>query len=263
MKVFKIDWFVSGGTTYKLQDFQVLVIKKLGTNGSSEIKINIDGNYCGSIINKIAPYTKDTTNILPLLDLKDLYLVVPPSREYLFSGTGTIRIQGELLELAPGETMPADLIARYKEQNNKYITYVSASKDFGTDTSWGAGSEVTLYDKKLETHEKMIFNNVIRIDQEQIGTNPQKVAVKLYLDDEPWHNRFANSGEKGIDLKSFLIESGKLEYFSLEKNPIEVAPDHKIAFKVENISGSDITPASGTAIKLYFYAVITYIKYVG
>jgi len=263
MKTYSIDWYLTAGKTYKLQDYQVLVIKKMGTNSASEVKINIDGKYCGSIISKVAPLNKDTTNILPLIDLKDLFLVVPKSREYVFEGSGTVRVVGELIELDPGETTPADLIARYKEQSNKYVTFVSSSIDLGTDVTWSAGSEVKLYEKKLESHERMIFNNVIRIDQEQIGTDPGKVAVKLYLDDEPWHNRFSDSGEKGIDLKAFLIESGKLEYFTLEKNPIVVEPDHKIKFAVENISGSDITPASGTSIKFDFYAVITYVKYVG
>ncbi|RLC34284.1 MAG: hypothetical protein DRZ76_02965 [Candidatus Nealsonbacteria bacterium] len=263
MKTYKIDWYLTAGKTYKLQDFQVLVIRKLGTNASSEVKINIDGKYCGSIISKLAPLNKDTTNILPPLDLKDLYLVVPPSREYIFEGPGTVRILGELIELDPGETMPADLIARYNEQTNKYVTYVYSSVDLGTDTTWAAGSEITLFEKKLESHEKMIFNNVIRIDQEQIGTDPGKVAIKLYRDDNPWHNRYADSGEKGIDLKAFLIESGKLEYFTLEKEPLVLEPDHKLKFTAENISGSDITPASGTSIKFYFYAVITYINYIG
>ena len=262
MKVYNIDWFLTAGTTYKLQDFQVLVIKKIGTNSSSEVKIYVDGKYCGSIINKIAPLTQNTSEVLPLLDLKDLFLVVPNSREYIFQGSGTVRVQGQLIELAPGETMPADLIARYKEQSNKYVTYVTSSIDLGTDVAWGAGSELLLYEKKLESHEKMLFNNVIRIDQEQVGTDPGKVAVKFYIDDEPFHNRYGTSGEEGIDLKAFLIESGKLQYFTLEKAPIEIAPDHKFTVKVKNISGADITPASGTSIKLFFYAVIVYTKFI-
>lgn len=262
MKTYKIDWFLSAGTEYKLQSFQVLVIRKVGTDSANGVRIKVAGTECGAFISKLSPLTKTTTEPLPLLDLGEHFLVVPPSREYIFEGSGTVRIQGELIELGPGETVPADLVARFNEQKNKYVTYVTSSVDLGTDVAWGAGSEIELFKKKLETHEKMVFNGVVRIDQKNVGTSPKTVAIKLYMDGEPLHNRYADSGEEGIDLKAFLIESGKLEYYTLEKNPIVVEPDHEIKITAKNISGANITPPSGSSIQLSFYAVILYTQFI-
>lgn len=263
MKTLKIDWYLSAGTEYDLEYDQVLVIRKIGTDSTSQVKIMIDGKYAGSIISYVAPIQKDTTNILPLLDLKDLFLVVPQGLKYKFDGSGTVRIQGELLKLDPGETIPADLIARYKDQFYKYYEYKTATKDLGTDVAWGAGSEIEILSLTPETNEKWIFNNVVRIEQSNIGTDAQKVAIRFYKNDIPLFNRESGAGEEGIDMKAFLIESGKLEFFTLADWPIEVPGDNKLTVKAKNISGSAISPPSGDSISLTIYMVGIYEKKVG
>ena len=96
-----------------------------------------------------------------------------------------------------------------------------------------------------------------------MGTDAQKVAIRFYKHDIPLFNRESGAGEEGIDMKVFLIESGKLEYFSLADWPIEIPGDNKLSVKAKNISGSNITPPAGESISLTIYMVGIYEKKVG
>lgn len=263
METYPIDWFLTAGTEYTPKSWQVLVIKKLGTDASSKVDIYIDKKYCGSIIDKVAPLYQDTTNILPLLDLGELFLVVPGDKSLKFEGSGTVRVVGELITLSPGETIPADLLARFREQSNRFVTYETGSVSLGTDVAWGAGSVITIYEKQLRKSEKFIFDGLVRVDQANVGTSPGLVAIQFYLDDEPKFNTEDKTGPEGIDMKAFLIDSGRLEYFTLAKWPIELLGDHKLTIKAKNISGGAITPPSGSSISLTVYLVGKYTKFVG
>jgi len=115
MKKFALDLTLIQGKTYETGKREGLVIHKEGTDASdpaSPAHLRIDNKELGDIFQDIAPLHKTNTRFVDLLDLGDLYYVVPPETEVIVEGPSgaKIRIKGDLLKLDVGEKMPPDLI---------------------------------------------------------------------------------------------------------------------------------------------------------
>lgn len=259
MKIMPLDMIVSAGTEYTVDKPYALVIRKIGTDSAEDITVVIDGKTCGTYNSTVAPLRKTTTGDLGPLDLKNLFYVVPPEYKYKFDGSGNVRVIGELLILEPGESVPADLLARYREQHVHYLTKDSGTYDFGAATAWAAGSEVTVYTRTLETREKIVFNNIVIGSQSGITYSTGNIGILILKDDVPLYVRDSGTGQIGIDFDAFVLASDRTEHFSFEKMPIEIPGDHKITFKAKNVSGGDLTLSSAT-ITLTF--IIEYFKFV-
>jgi len=257
VQIFKIDWILAAGTTYKTENDQVLVFRKVGTDSTSDVTIKVDGSKCGAVNSYIAPLRLTTSGSLGPFDLGDKFIVVPNGHEYLFDGSGNIRVVGELIKLGPGETVPADIIARYNDQFWSYYLPVSDSYSFGSATSWADGSEVEVYSLTPTTIEKYIFKHFLRMAQSGITYSTGDISVLFLMDDIPLYNQHSGAGEVGLDFDSFVVASDRLELFNVKDKPIEVLGDHTFKIKAKNVSGGALSISSAS---ITFYAMALYEK---
>lgn len=261
----KLDKIFEVGTTYKTHERVCYLIKKLGTNDTSAIKLVIDNKHTGSLIQNVAPAYKTNSTIVGPLSLEEMYYVIPPETDFYVSGTSGkyMRAIGTILLLAPGESVPGDLMARFNAQFDKYRTYVSGSYAFGTDEAWSNGTEITLLSLTPKTIETYLFNNLVFIEYSNMSPSPGDIMVNFYIDDNPLENLYKDPVKPGIDLLSIPAYNGASaneDPFTLRDYPIELKGDHTLKVTAKNVSGADITPPTGTAISLTIYLVCDFIR---
>jgi len=262
MKKFFLDKILDVGTAYKTHERVVYVIKKIGTNDTAANKLVIDNKYMGPIIQNTSPLRKTSSTIVGPLDLEGLYYVIPGDTDFKVEGTSgkIMRVIGTILMLDPGETIPSDLLARFKAQPNHYKTYLTGEYDFGAATSWADGTEVTLYTLTPKTIEKYIFNDLIFIEYTGFTVNPGDVVIQFYLNNNPIEYLYDSTVDPGIDILSFPKYDGASAQdvpFKAREFPIEVPGDNTLKITAKNVSGSAISLSSA---KITLYAIAEFLR---
>ncbi|RLC85617.1 MAG: hypothetical protein DRJ03_11105 [Chloroflexi bacterium] len=268
MKKYQLDKLFKMNTEYRTRARTCMVIKKLCTNDTAEVTTYIDDKEVTHLIDKVAPLHTINTNLNKPLDLKDLYLVIPPDTKFKWSGTSgkLVRGIGDLIRLDVGEAMPSDLIARFKAQHNHFMTTKIGSTK-GTGTSWAADSEIELMEIAPTTPEKYILRHIIGVEEVQAGVDAETegdVAILFYLDGAPLDIETSTEGVLGISRYAMPMppaETTENNPFTLEANPIEVAGDHTLKVKARNVSGGALFATTEAQYKLY--VVVDYYKFVG
>lgn len=267
MKKYPLDKLFDTNTEYRTRTRSCYVIKKIATNDTAEVTVYIDDKELTHIIDKVAPLHTINTNLNKPLDLKNLYLVVPPDTKFKFSGTANklVKCIGDLIRLDVGEALPADLISRFRAQHNHYLTTIIGDT-VGTGTSWAANGEITLDSFEPSSAEKYILNHIIGVNEVQAGVDAEAegdVAVLFYYDGAPLDIEESGEGYLGISRYSMPMppaETTENLPFSLENSPIEVAPDHTLDVKARNVSGAALFATTEAQYKLY--TVCEYYKFV-
>jgi len=268
VKYFKLDKIFTQGTTYEMPNDRFYVIKRIGTDASSDTKLVIDGTHTGAIINDIAPLHKTSSNQLGPLDLKNLFYVVPPNKTFYVDGPSGAKMRciGLIGVLAPGEAMPTNFAARFAEQGKHYWTYKKATATLvAAGGSWAADAEADVLTLTPKTIEKYIFNHVVmaKVENAASAISEGEVAVRFYLEGTPLDILTTGPGHKGIDILSMPYPpSGTTERipFTLEDLPIEVLGDHTFEIKVLNISGSAISASDTADMTATIAAIVEYLK---
>jgi len=260
-KIFKIE------TTYEAEHNKGFVFATLGTDSTTTAQAIIDAKFLGTFITGIAPKHKVETNLFGPLCLRDAPYVVPPEFSFKFTGESgkTIRCVGKLIILEAGDVFPPELMARFKVQHNKFYEYYTGFKELGTDEVWKTDVELTLFEKKMESHERLTLNHVIGGVGTNIGTPAEgDICYRVYLDDIPLDLLKKEMGQIGFDYYSWPYPpKSTTEFipFSFEKMPIVVGPDHTIKLTSINL-GADITPPTGTKVKMEVHFIGFYEKFV-
>jgi len=265
VEYFKLDKIIKQGVTYQAPSDEFLVIRKVGTDTSSDVYLKIDGVDTGPFIDEIAPLHKTDSNLLGPLDLKQLYYVVPPNKKFWIEGPSgaRVRIIGQIGKLAVGETMPAEFAGRFKEQGKKYITYVTGSYSLGTDAVWPADSEYEVFSLTPKTTELYKLNGYVGVTVSGGDFAEGDFAIRFYLEGKPLDNLTKDIAPLGIDVLSMPrppADTTEMEPFTLADRPIEVKGDQTLTVKAVNVSGSDKTPTSGSAWTINFIAMVEYEK---
>jgi len=267
VRMFKLDKVIAEGVTYETGADEFLVIKKIGTDSTAGARLVIDGYNLGQINATLAPMHKTSTNAYGLLDLGDLYYVVPPNKKYWLSGGGTdkMRIVGFIGRLGRGETMPPQYEARFRQQIAEYLTFVEGSLSLGTDVAFTAGSEQEVYTLIPNSKEQYIFDNVLycAVSGRAAGIDWGTFALRFYKQGEPLDVLVSSEAPLGIDLKAIPSPPTTTDYeeaFTLADYPIAVAGDESFSVKVVNISGADKAPDNGSAWSFDFKAIVRYKK---
>jgi len=266
MKIYALDKVFKVGTTYEAEHNKGFVIKKIGTNSTTDAIPRIDFKDLGVIIEDVTPKHKVETNLFGLLDLRDEYYVIPPEFSFTFTGESgkTFRCVGKLIILEHAEVFPADLMARFGAQHNVFRRYYKGEKALATDEVWKTDREETLFSLKLESHERLTLDAIVGAKIENVTPAEGDFGIRFYLDDIPLDILKKEMGQIGIDLYSMPLppkSTTNMIPFSLEQFPIVVQPDHQIKITAINI-GADLTPATGTAIKVTLMFIGKYEKFV-
>jgi len=263
VEYYKLDKIFVQGTTYEMPRDRFYIIKKIGTDQATATKLVIDGVETGEISNLVAPLYSTSTKLLPPLDLGKLYYVVPPDKKFYISGASgaKMRCVGLIGVLAPGESMPADYAARFKEQGSHYLVWKQGSKLYSSDYTWSDGEEIEVYSLTPKTIEKYILNNIIQVETGVSGLSAGQAALRIYLEGKVLDILTTDPGKKGID--AFFIPrppkyDGVRVPFTFKDWPITVDGDHTLQLKLINISGGNLTVAAAT--DQYIDLVLEYIK---
>ena len=87
-------------------------------------------------------------------------------------------------------------------------------------------------------------------------------AVRFYKNGSPLDVLTDKPGHKGVDILSMPRPPAydtEMEPFTLKDRPIDVPGDIPFAIAVMNVSGSDLSPASGSAWSVKVTAIVEYI----
>jgi len=252
-KVFALDSILTQGKDYQTPERVGLVINSIGTNATTECNLVIDDKPTGAIREVVAPLYRRDTNTLPLLNLGALQYVIPPETGFKVEGPSgaKFRIKGTVQKLAPGEAMPAGLMARFAAQSNHYLQYFGATYSHGTDVKFVANAEVQIYSLTPKTIEKYVFGNIVEFSITNYTLAQEEIGIRFLLDDSPFDVIFEKTKSGPVDglaMPRPPADTTTMEPFSLEVSPIEVLGDHTISIKARNIKGADISPAAGTSL---------------
>jgi len=267
VKYFPLDLIVVQGETYYTGKREFLIIKKIGTNAASDTHLKIDNKPLGNIIDLVAPLHVTSSNKLGPASLGNYYYVVPPETKFEVEGEAgaMMRLIGSIGKLEPGEAVPADVLSRFANQHNAYITHIIASYSLGTDVALAADQEVEVLSLTPKTIEKYVLAGVIEASVENYSPKEGELAVRFYIDNSPLDALTSEPGRirGGIDILSMPrppADATEEIPFSLAENPIELPGDHTLSIRVRNVSGGSISPASGTSLTFYIDALAIYIR---
>ena len=267
MKRHKLDKLFDTDTEYRTEARTVYVIKKLGTNSSTEVTTKIDKKEVTHTIDVGGPLHTINSNLNKPMDLADLFLVVPPDTTLYFDSESTalVRALGDLYRLDVGEAMPSDLASRFKAQHNHYRTLIVGTATTVTNALADEGED-EVYEFAPSTPEKYLLRSLEMVEETVAGAPAETegdIAVLHYLDDVPLDIESDTEGYLGVGRYSMPgppAETTENIPFDRSNNPIEIAGDHKLSVRVRNVSGGALFGT--TAAQYTYYAVADYTKFI-
>ena len=258
--VYKLQKILKTNTTYEMEKDRYYVIKRIGTDAAAKVTAKVDGIPVLDVFSTIAPIAKTSSNVLGPLDLGEYFIVVPPERKLLFesSASANVYIEGDLVVLSPGESIPGEHLARYNAYANRKITYVDTSVTVGA--SWAAGQEVKVADITPPTIEDWVFDGFAGVSVANLSAAQAygQVNVKFYFDGKPLDLLVATAGPHGIEsLKMPLppTDSAEKEGFTFKDKAIYVVGGHTLTVTAINVSGAALSAATGQNITVRFVAI--------
>jgi len=266
VKRFPLDIILEEGDVYETGKREALVIRKVGTNAATEtspMKLRIDDKPLGEITQTLSPISKINTLFMDLLDLGDLFYVVPEETEVIIEGPSGLEMRcvGELLKLAIGETLPTNLMARFREQPNHYLTFLYGYVDWSAGKTFAADEEVEVISHTPKTIERVAVYGPLQARLNGWTRAMHEVALRFYLENVPYDFILERTKVGGIDLFNTPYppaETTEHNGFVLPKGFIEVPGDHTLSIRQRNISGGDITIAAAAGNGPYVCCTIEY-----
>ncbi|MEM2567336.1 MAG: hypothetical protein QXH20_02550 [Candidatus Bathyarchaeia archaeon] len=253
---YKLKKTLLAGTRYTAEPDKLFVVKKVGTNSTTAFaSLDVAGVKCLEIVQELARLNPTQFIWYDLYELGDYYIVVPPSKEFGFAGDSGSKmlIEGDVVELAPGEPIPAVLSTRFAEQGKKYIKVQRGTYNHGTGVAWAADYEATVLSLTCGAGERHIFDSKLYFDL----ANQSAVhaagdwALRLYYQDKPLDILKADMGKYGIDVWDIFWNDGTNYYrypWDMSEMPIQLEPGRTLKVNLRNVSGASKSPATGTAL---------------
>ena len=260
-RVYKLDKLFAMNTDYTMEADKALIIRKISTNDTANVTPKISGVSLGKIIKAIAPLPRTYDFDLPMLDLGDLFYVVPANKNLRFDGTAGsfVRCVGEILEFLPGETLPGNYVDRFNAQGKRFVTFVYGA---AAPQSWPNGAFVSVLELVPKTTESYLFKHYVgfNVAGTLTAVAPNNYRVRFSLDGKPLDNLLTTMSHLGIDGMSMFhppTYNKNVEPFSLEGFPILVEGDHVFKVEVQNNTGADQTITSANYPFIYMVCEYT------
>jgi len=265
MKTYYIDKVLDVGTTYEMPSNLAWKILAIGTNSSTPVTVSIGGRETLYLDSDVAPIHENDSNMLGPRNLDRFWIAIPPNEEFKFTGSSgaKVRIIGEAIRLEGNEPAPSDIMQQFDLQTRQYLRLVSNTVSLGTDTAWSDGEEQTLLSLKAGAYERYVFDDFLGIKIENVTVSEGQVYVYFALDDIEHEYYVPTNAPVGIDVKFMpLPPTSDVDYrpFSMKVIPYTVEKEHTFKILAKNVSGSDLTPASGTSITITTKAVAKYYR---
>jgi len=248
-----LDKIIVQGTVYKTPKRYCLLVKKIGTNSTGAGRLKIDKKPVGDVKELVAPLHVTETNKLGPMDLGPLYYSVPPETELEWDGDAgsKCRLIGYVLIMEAGEAIPAEVLARVKEQFYHYFTFLEGTLSLATDEKWSACDEKVILSYTPKTIEKVVCKGVVMAKIVNVTVAEGDFFLRFYKDNIPLEFLTLDPGYMGVDSKSCPsppADATEEVPFSLEEIPIEVLGD--VTYEVRGHATKELTPTAGTAISV-------------
>jgi len=265
VKAYYIDKILDVGTTYEMPSNLAWYIHAIGTDSSTPITVSIGGRETLYLDSDVAPIHENDNNMLGPRDLGEFWIAIPPNEEFKFSGSSgaKVRVIGKAVRLEYGEPAPSDIKQRFEQQTNAYLRLVSNTVSLGTDVAWSAGDTQTLLTLQAGAYEKYILDDFLGIKIENVTVSEGDVYVYFALDDVEHEYYVPTNSDVGIDVTTMpLPPTSSVEYkpFSMSVIPYTVEKEHTFKILAKNVSGSDLTPATGTSITITTKLIAKYYR---
>lgn len=248
-KIFNVD------TQYRAETDKALVIHKVGTNSTTQVTLTIDGSPVLELIDTLANKEVLAANLLGPVSLGAQYLVVPQTKTFSFTGEAAseLRLIGQLIHLAPGESLSGDLMARFAAAPGHQLNYLEATYDHGADITWSAGHEETILEFTGLVAEEYLFNRFfgVTILTGAAVTAQNAFAIRTYIDDFPLDNIDSSMAPLGMEAYSMPLppkDTFNSIPYSLVDSPHLILEGVTLRMTAINVSGADIVPAGGEHI---------------
>jgi len=253
MKTYSLDKTLPTGASYRAEKDKAYIIRKVGTSSTTKATLKVAGGLVLEIIDTLAPLTPKSTNRLDLLDLEDLYIVVPPDKVLETAGESGkfIRIKGQIVELGPGETLPADIIARFNAQTKKYISYQTATWTSAAAAAIPKGNVHTMIDFTCPAGERHVFRKRYMgysyCSAYPAGVYLEELGTRLYVQGAPLDILDDSMGFRGISSIAAPHPPNDtlgVHEFTLKDFPITLEPGRKLTIEAWNANAA-FTLAAG------------------
>lgn len=247
-----LDKIFDIGAVYRAESDKAYVFDKIATDSTTIAKVKVGGTVCGEIEDDICSMFPVGGNLLGPVELGALRIIVPPGKTLEFEGESGKRFRcvGQILELAPGEALPTELMARYAEQGKKFIDYLLAAVSRPAGTVIVKDAEITVLEFTCPPGEEWVFNRLFMAEAAHDGvvSPPHQFAFRPYVEDKALDIIEAIMGRKGLCNQSAPYPPRiaiNTTPFSLKELPIKLTPGKTLKVTVIN-TAADFTVPTGT-----------------
>jgi hypothetical protein len=254
---YKLIKTLDSGTSYRAETDKFYIINRVATNTSASIGyVEVAGARCLEIHSDVSPLARTATNRIDILDLGDLYVVVPPAKVFRYVGdTGSrLHIQGKIGEMMSPTDFPADASARVGVQAKQFIRILRGTATLApAGGSWAADAETNVLTITCTAGERHVFDTRLAVHLSGLASvhSAGDIALRLYYQDKPLDILDATMGDFGIDVWQAYWNDGTSYYryyIDLSDMPIQLEPGRTLKVNVRNVRGAAISAASGTAL---------------
>ena len=252
-KTYPLDKTFPTGASYRAESDKAYIIRKVGTTSDTKASLKVAGGLCLEIISTVAPTQVKAANRWPLLDLGDNYIVVPPNKtlEIIGESAKFVRVKGEILEMGPGELLPAEHLTRYDRQTKKYVSYETATWTSAAAAAIPKGNVHTMIDRDTPAAERHTFQSRCMgysyCSAYPSGVYLEELGTRIYVQGAPLDNLDDGMGFRGISSVAAPHppkDADGAEGFSLKERPIVLEPGRHFTIEAWNANAA-FTLATG------------------
>ena len=242
--------FLDMNTEYELPSRVSWVIERIGTDDTSNVEIYIDNKQVLTINNIVAPLQFTDNNLLGPLDLGQYYLVVPEETKIKAVGTSgkKIALYGRKLIHDPGERLGEPYISRFDGQPNAKMYFWEGTYSHGTDVAWAANGEQTILTIEPGGLEKYILTGPVMVSLTGGTYDYGDFALLWKINGQRVEYLWQESVGPGIDVKQLPRPPTQDNWYTFRfgERGLELNFGNKMEFLIRNVSGSDLSPTSGS-----------------
>jgi len=254
---YKLIKTLDAGTSYRAETDKFYIINKVATNTATAIgELSVAGAKCLEIHKDVSPLAMTAYNWIDILDLGDLYVVVPPAKTFVFTGDSgsKLHIQGMIGEMMSPTDFPADLNARLGTQAKQFIKIQRGTATLAAaGGSWAANAENNVLTLTATAGERHVLDSRLAVYLTNLASvhKAGDIALRIYYQDKPLDILDAIMGDLGIDVWQAFWNDGTNYYYyyiDLSEMPIQLEPGRTLKINVRNVSGAAISASAGSPL---------------
>lgn len=265
-RILPFDTTVAGNVSVDVDSTQALRIRAIGTDRSSSITPEINGDDLGAIVDTVADIHWLGANEQGPLELGDLYYYAPPDSTFELNGASgdIVRLRGERVDGVAGRFEAGADETRFNEQGEYHWTFEEGSVDIAEAIT--DGQVETMHTIAPATDETVTVSGLqmAEFTTSSFTTAEDQFDVLWEMDGQRWPGQFNDDTMLSVDILNMprpptdtTEQRGfSWDLFDTSADPLMVAPDRELEIQVRNTSGGSIGTGGNTATATFTAGVI-------